>query len=70
MENFNFKRFWNIVKYELLLFRQLYFVWFVVICVVFVCPLLICGYLFKAPFLVGLISLAPLFSIYNLSFYR
>lgn len=70
MENFNFKRFWNILKYELLLFRQLYFVWFVVICVIFVCPLLICGYLFKAPILVGLISIAPLFSIYNLSFYR
>lgn len=70
MENFNFKRFWNILKYELFQFYQLYSVWIVIIGVLFVFIPIICAYLFKAPIMLVLTSLVPVFMISTLSLYR
>ena len=69
MEKFSFKRFWNIIKYELLLFHHSYLVWYVFLCVIFGL-IIICGYLLKVPILVSLISFVPWFTFYNLSLYR
>lgn len=70
MENFNFKRFWNIVKYELFQFYQLYSVWIVIIGVIFVFIPIICAYLLKGTILLILPSCVPVFMIFTLSLYR
>lgn len=70
MENFNFKRFWNIVKYELFQFYQLYSVWIVIIGVIFVFIPIICAYLLKGTILLVLPSCVPIYMIFTLSLYR
>ncbi len=70
MENFNFKRFWNIVKYELFQFYQLYSVWIVIIGVIFVFIPIICAYLLKGTILLILPSCVPVYMIFTLSLYR
>lgn len=70
MENFNFKRFWNIVKYELFQFYQLYSVWIVIIGVIFVFIPIISAYLLKGTILLVLPSCVPVYMIFTLSLYR
>lgn len=70
MGNFNFKRFWNIVKYELFQFYQLYSVWIVIIGVIFVFIPIICAYLLKGTILLVLPSCVPVYMIFTLSLYR
>ena len=70
MENFNFKRFWNIVKYELFQFYQLYSVWIVIIGVLFVFIPIICAYLLKGTILLIFPSCVPVYMIFTLSLYR
>lgn len=70
MENFNFKRFWNILKYELFQFYQLYSVWIVIIGVIFVFIPIISAYLLKGTILLVLPSCVPVYMIFTLSLYR
>ncbi|MBR2887566.1 MAG: hypothetical protein IKB95_05015, partial [Bacteroidales bacterium] len=67
---FNFKRFWNIVKYELFQFYQLYSVWIVIIGVIFVFIPIISAYLLKGTILLVLPSCVPVYMIFTLSLYR